>query len=258
VNTKSSVHPSVFKSFCDLLPTPKQKPMGRPRCSKEALVEGILLVLRQGIAWNNISVEGASGTSCFRYFRELQRRGAFHLAFRRLSQSVVHTSECSVDTTSISSFRFKGKTGWDGKHKKVATKVSLFSNKEGLPLSVVCHKGSVHDLHFVPKHLKDMYGRGVKLLHADKGYTSINLRRSLRRKGIRVNMEIRKGDYVRKRGPKFGFDGEKYVNRLKLERTFAWLKSFRGLRLRRSYLFSSFMGMVYVGLIVILIRNLDF
>jgi len=229
VNKNSSRHQPVFKQLCDLLPTPKQKQLGRPRCQKKALVEGIMLVLRTGIAWNDIQVEGVSGTSCFRYFQELQRRGAFHPAFKELAKSVVDTSECSVDTTSIGTFRFSAITGWDGKHRKIATKLSLIANKEGLPLSVVCHKGSKHDFHFVSKHLKEMRGRGLKLLHADKGYTSIALRRELGRKKIKLNMETRVGDYVHKRGPKFRLDEEKYANRFKLERTFGWLKSFRGL-----------------------------
>jgi transposase len=66
---------------------------------------------------------------------------------------------------------------------------------------------------------------------------------------------MKRGDYTRKRGPKFRFSEEKYKVRFKVERTFAWMESFRQLRLRRDYLPAMFKASVYLALIVILLRN---
>ena len=71
-------------------------------------------------------------------------------------------------------------------------------------------------------------------------------------------MQIRRGNYTHKRGPKFGFDEEKYKVRFKMERLFGWLKSFRGVRIRRNYKIAMFKGLVYLALIVILLRNIEF
>lgn len=193
------VSQSVFNNLLDLFPEPRQRRYGRRRCSKEALVTGILQVLVMGIRWNDISVEGTSGVSCWRYCNNLQKRGLLNLIFVELSQRMVDISECAVDTSSISSFRFTSCTGWDGKHKKIATKISLISDKEGLPVDIKFGKGSVHDLKFLPVHFKKLCLTNIKRLNLDKGYTSIELRRYLRSKKVTVNMAVRKGDYQRKR-----------------------------------------------------------
>lgn len=69
-------------------------------------------------------------------------------------------------------------------------------------------------------------------------------------------MQMRQGDYIRKKGPQFSFDEEKYQVKLLLERTFAWLENFWHLRLRREYCVAMFKAFVYLALIIILIRIL--
>jgi len=140
----------------------------------------------------------------------------------------------------------------------MATKVSLITEENGLPLDVEFGKGSRHDLKFVEKHRVNLRGRRIKTLNADKGYTSIELRRNLRRSGIHINMETRVKDYRHKRGPMFKFDEEKYKGRFSVERLNGWLKGFRSLRLRRSFKIGMFKALVYLALIVILLRNIEF
>jgi len=164
--------------------------------------------------------------------------------------------ECSaIDTNSTSSFRFSKLTGWDGKHKKISTKISLFTDKEGLPADVAFGKGGADDRDFVPGHLRNGgYRRKIKVLNLDKGYTSCELRRDLRKRGTYVNMQTGRGDYIRKIGPKFRFDEEKYKVRFKVERTHAWMENFRSLKLRREFLPAMFKASVYLVLIIILLR----
>jgi transposase len=258
IKTILPVPQPVFNRLLELLPEPRQKRRGRKRCPQEALLKGILLVLKQGISWNDLCLEEASGVSCWRYCQELQRRGCFHLIFETISKATLDTTECSIDTTSITSFRFKAETGWDGKHQKIATKVSLITEKNGLPVDIEVGKGSKHDLRFCPKHRENTRGRRIEWMNADKGYTSVELRRELRRSGTYLNMEMRVGDYVRKKGPKFRFDEEKYKQRFELEKLNGWIKSFRSLRLRRSYKVAMFKAFVFLALIVILLRNVEF
>ena len=68
-------------------------------------------------------------------------------------------------------------------------------------------------------------------------------------------MEIREGDYIRKRGPKFKFDETKYQVRFQIERLNAWLKNFWRIRIRREYHPAMFKAFVYLALIIILMRN---
>ena len=146
-------------------------------------------------------------------------------------------------------------TGWDGKHKKIGTKISLFTDKTGLPADVDFGKGNTHDGSFVPGHIKKTAGRRKRILNLDKIYVSLDLRRTMRQKGTKINMEMRVGDYIRKRGPKFRFDKEKYQMRFLVERTNGWLKSFRHIRTRRDYHLAMFKAFVYLALIIVLIRQ---
>ena len=249
------VSQSVFDFLLNNLPSPKQLNIGRKRIDKPALLNGILQVLVNGVAWNKIAECGCSYSSCFRYFKKIQRRGLLNLVFDSLLKDVTDIGECAIDSTTVTSFRFKSLTGWDGKHKKIGTKVSLISDIKGLPADVVFGKGSKHDLKFIPKHIKDTAGIRKKILNLDKGYTSKELRRDLRNKGIKVNMETRKNDYTAKRGPKFRFDTQKYKVRFKIERLNGWLKSFKRLRTRVEFSIASFKAFVYLALIIVLIRN---
>lgn len=251
----SLVKPCVYEYLLKQLPTPRQKRLGRRRCSKEALLWGILQVLKLGIPWNQIRDSDCSGVSCWRYFGEIQRRGKLKLIYEALALTKTDISQGAIDTTTSTSFRFRSLTGWDGKHRKVGTKISLFTDIKGLPADVSFGKGSVHDLRFIQGHLRNTHLRRKKTLNLDKGYTSLDLRRNLRNSGTVINMEMRRGDYTAKRGPKFSFNKEKYRVRFLVERTNAWLKSFWRIRVRRDYKVSMFKAFVYLALIIILVRG---
>ncbi|OGM24947.1 hypothetical protein A2627_03200 [Candidatus Woesebacteria bacterium RIFCSPHIGHO2_01_FULL_39_28] len=171
-----------------------------------------------GIAWNKISFSGCSYGTCYRYFRELQRRGKLKLIFQIL----------------------------------VGEKTDI----KGLPVNVSFGKGGDDDRDFVPVHLQNGgRRRKIKTLNLDKGYTSCDLIRDLRRRGTSVNMQTKKGDYIRKIGPKFGFKEEKYKVRFLVEKVFTWMENFRHIKLRREYKPAMFKAFVYLSLMLILLRN---
>lgn len=70
-NINKLISPQVFEELLELLPTPKQRPKGRKRCDKRALVSGIIYVLKRSVPWYDCPNFGASASSCFRYFREI-------------------------------------------------------------------------------------------------------------------------------------------------------------------------------------------
>jgi transposase len=246
---------SQFQQLCALLPTPRQKRRGRKHLAKEALLTGILQVLVNGCSWKNIADCGASYVSCFRYLQELQRRGKLKFVFQKLAREKVKLTVGSIDTTLIVSFAFRYMTGNSGKHRAIGTKVSLFCDQMGLPADVLFGKGNVDDKVFVKEHIKNTLGKRKKVVNLDKGYISIALRRAMRTKKIRINMETRRIDYTKKRGPVFRFDRQIYKTRFELEKLNGWVKAFRALRLRRSYHPANFKAFVYLALIIVLIRN---
>ena len=249
------VHQTVFDALIKLLPTPRQRKRGRKRIAKQSVLNGVLQVLVNGMAWRKIAECGASPVSCWRYFNQLQRRGNLKLLYDALAREQTDVIEGAIDTTTATSFRFARMTGWDGKHKKIGSKISLFADKHGLPADVGFGKGNCHDGTFVSGHLKKTAGRRKRTLNLDKIYASVELRRIMRQKGTQINMETCSRDYRRKRGPKFRFDAEKYKTRFLVERLNAWIKNFWRIRIRRDRLAAMYKGFVYLGLIIILLRQ---
>lgn len=246
---------SQFQELVAVLPTSRQKREGRRKASKEAVLTGILQVLVNGVAWRNMADCGCSYVTCWRYLKELQRRGKLKLIFQTLAQAKTDLCCCAIDTTFVTSFEFRSMTGSNGMKKATGVKVSLIGDQMGLPADVQFGKGNINDKEFVLSHLKNTAGKRKKILNLDMSYMSLSLRRALRQKGIRVSMKWREQDYQRKRGPKFKFDEQNYVTRLLLERTNGWVKNFRSLRLRRSVHPAMFKAFVYMALIIIPIRQ---
>lgn len=249
------VKKKVWHTLLHLLPTPRQKKEGRRRANKEALLNGILQVLVNGVAWSKIATCGCGYASCWRYFHELERRGTFKLIYQLLAQEKVTISEGAIDTTTASSFKFTRMTGWDDHHKKVGTKISIFSDKVGLPADVIFGPGDKPDPDFLEEHWENTMGRSRKILNLDKLYVSLTRRREFRQRGTKINMQMKTNDYKRKRGPKFSFDELKYQVRFLVERLNGWLKNFRSIRIRRSYHPAMFKACVYLALIIVLIRS---
>jgi len=248
------VAPLVFDKLLRILPTPRQKKEGRRRCTKEALLNGVLQFLVNGVAWNKIADCGCGYASCYRYFKELQREGKLKLIFEMLALEKTNISEGAIDTTTVNSFNFERMVGWDGHHHKNGTKVSIFSDKVGLPADVVFDKGDKPDPDFLEEHWENTAGRRRRILNLDKLYVSLERRREFRRLGTKINMQMKANDYKRKRGPKFSFDELKYQVRFLIERLNGWLKNFRSIRMRRSYHPAMFKAAVYLALIIILVR----
>lgn len=244
----------VFRELLRRLPTPKQKIRGRKRVAKVALLCGILQVLVNGVAWGKIADCGCGYTSCWRYFQEIQRRGKLKLIYEELAREKTDVAEGAIDTTTATSFRFQRMTGWDGKHKKIGTKISIFSDKNGQPADVSFGKGSKHDTRFLPDHMKKTALRRKRIINLDKGYTSLDFRREMRCKGTKINIQTRIGDYIAKRGPKFRFDELRYKTRFLVEKLVGWLKNFWRIRIRRDRLPAMYKAFVYLGLIIILLR----
>lgn len=249
------IKPQVFEELLKLLPTPRQKKRGRKRIKKRYLVLGIIQVLVLGIGWRKMFDCGASPSSCYRYFCELKRRGILKKKFTEKSRTKTDISECAIDSNSIGSYRFDLGVGYDGKHKKYATKLSLLTDIIGLPVDAIFGKGNTHDLNFVSTHIKNTSGRAKKILNLDLGYTSKDLRREMRNKGTYVNMKNKKNDYTRKIGPKFKLKVDKYKVRFYVEKTFAWIENFKRCKFRLDYTISSFKSWIYLALIIILIRG---
>lgn len=107
------INTALWKKIKVVLPTREASNKGgRPRLDDEQALNGILFVLRTGIAWEDLPQElgFGSGMTCWRRLREWQAAGTWHrlhlvllAELRRAGQ--LDLSRASVDGASVASPR---------------------------------------------------------------------------------------------------------------------------------------------------------
>lgn len=146
------------------------------------------------------------------------------------------------------------------KNKKT-TKISLMTDINGFPLSILFMKGNYHDNSVFNKHIRDAYllipDNIKKTVIADKAYSSYKnytLLNSLNMDHIippRKNMKIYNN---------YKYDKYEYIKRIKVEHIFARLKTYKRLNLRYDKMIRNFSGFVLlafsiIGLNIINLKN---
>jgi len=126
----------------------------------------------------------------------------------------------------------------------------------GLPVSITIGNGSCHDVVLTEETLDAAFVDELpEKLIGDKAWDSRKHQRRLaEERNIELIAPTRKG----KRPSKRKQDGRalrRYKRRWKVERLFAWLKNFRRLVTRWEHHARNFLGFLYLGCIIILLRR---
>ena len=242
-----------------VLPQPKVA-TGRPSYTNLELLPGILRVLRSGMRWRDLDDDKLP--SCVTHWRRLrfwQRnmglKSVLNLILSNLGKKgKLDIKIASIDRSLMPSFNFADTTGYSGKYNKTGTKISTtLVDFLGTPLNILFAPGERHDMPLaLPTVVNNSIGKPGTLL-ADKGYDSNKFKLKLRKLGINPNIPQRemKG---RKKQKDYNIPLGKM--RFKVERTNAWIKSFRRLHFRFDYTLVSFKAFTYLALIVICLRKL--
>jgi len=170
-------------------------------------------------------------------------------------------TKVSLDGSLVQSFAFKEKTGYSGKHHKTGVKISTITDGGGIPLALVTAKGNIVDITLAEKtvtniHLSRYSLRASEFL-ADKGYDSFPFRVFLTEQDFMPHIPKRKTTKVTDTNSWYYlYTKVKGKWRFVIERTNAWIKSFRRLRMRYDYKANSFEAFLYLAIIVICVRKL--
>lgn len=253
-----------LKALVKYLPEPKAA-TGRPAYSNLELLPGILKLLRSGCRWRDLDSPGIpSGVTHWRRLKFWQEKACLWPIWQTLLSllsrlGLIDLNLVKLDGSLVPSFEFASGTGYSGKHKQTGTKVSAAVDTAGLPLAVKLARGNVHDLDLAAGTI-DRIRVGNKTrpgtVLADKGYDSRTFRRKLRQRGIKANIPERLYDHRRKIGRPPNYDSELGKQRFVVERTNAWLKSFRRLHFRFDRTLPMFKALVQLACIVICVRRL--
>lgn len=208
-----------------------------------------------------------SGVTHWRRLQFWRRRKKFRKLWELLlrllkNNKLLNLRTTSIDGSLVQSFAFKDKTGYSGKHHRTGVKISVIVEETGIPLALVVANGNIVDITLAAKTVDNIRiakaaVRG-SLFNGDKGYDCLEFRIHASDFGLLPNIPKRactKGDddntflyYL--------YDKLKGKKRFVVERTNAWVKSFKRLRFRFDYKASSFEAFLYLAIIVICVRRL--
>lgn len=222
---------------------PPEKPVGpnggRPRIKYSKPLRVIWYVLVTGIRWRDVPGElGCSGETARCRLRDWQQAGVWDhlnldvLRLLRRDGNLEHQTVI-IDSTQVRAFGGGDQTGPSPvDRRKPGTKMTLMTDRNGVPLAVRIRGANRSDqreiLPIVEEgfpHVGGKPGRprlGPDELYADAGYDSESTREVLR------CLEI--DPYIRKRGAPHG----SHLGQVRwvVERSIAWLKGLRRLRVR--------------------------
>lgn len=257
-NTTDVLNTSQLEYLASELPKPKAK-TGRPSYSNRELLPGILKVLRSGMRWRDLDRKDCpTGVTHWRRLRLWGFKFGLKITWEEILQKLYKLNKlnlniASIDGSLIQSFGFSDTTGYSGKYKKTGTKISTLVDFLGTPFNVVFASGNTHDMPLaIPTIINNTVGK-PEIILADKGYDSDKLRLKLEQNGINTNIAVRN---IKGRKIAINYNIPLGKMRFKIERTNAWIKSFRRLHFRFDVTFASFQALTYLGLIVICLRKL--
>lgn len=147
------------------------------------------------------------------------------------------------------------------------SKIHVAADSRGTPLGVVVTPGQRHESIFIGELLDIVRikrpGRGrprqrPRKVCGDKGYSTPQARRALRRRRIKPIIPRRKDELKRGEGGRDHFERRAYRRRNTIERLIGWLKECRRLATRYEKLARNFLAMLLVGFTVRYLRRFRF
>ena len=227
------------------LPKRRKGRRGPSPIKKEVIITEIYKLIKTNCGWRNIE----HSTTCRKYISECQRRGTIKNFFNYLTKEYkkFRPKKVSIDSSLLESYKNLKEVNYSGKSRNYCTKFTLAINSEYVPLYFSFAKGTISE----SQQLDEMRSKMDKLpyeLFLDQGFEKYDRRRILKLNGCQVRMQQKIMKNNRKRGPKFVFTDEHRRERSKVERFFAWLKSFKAIRHRTTRIASLFHAFTIIAI----------
>ena len=226
------------------------------------ILDGILFILKTGISWRD-STSMINWNSLYFHFKRFVDNDIFKKMFLKLRKKYIDScDEKHLNIQIVDSSFIMNKFGKDNiaRNKffknKNCNKISLITDINGIPLSVLVNTGNVHDLSFIDKHMKDIViinkkNKTSHILLADKAYESKKVRNDI----INYNytLMIPKKSNMKINYP---FDKNIYKKRLFVEHTFQKLKIFRRIAIRYDSLLKNYKAFLFLGVSSLIFKNI--
>lgn len=214
--------------------------------SKSSLIEvinAILYKLKTGCQWEYLPVkELFSGKvlkygAVFHHYNKWSKKGEWKSLWLQLldkHRSELDMSSVDLDGSHTPAIRGGEEVGYQGRKKRKTTNALYLTDRKGLPLAMSVPKsGEHHDTHNIvavmQNMMEDMAKANIRtdglFLNADAGFDCAALRSVLKSYGIVSNICINKRNGTT--NDSIVLDELLYRERYSIERTNAWMDSFR-------------------------------
>lgn len=239
----------------------------KPRAPLCEIVNAILYKLKTGVQWEYLPVESLfSGKvlhykTVFGHYRKWCKADVWKSCWIQLlgnNKMKLDLSSSDLDGSHTTALRGGEEVAYQGRKKRKTTNSLYLTDRQGLPLAMSEPvSGNHNDLYNIEVQFKEITATlnqaGISVsglfLNADAGFDSKEFRLCCEKKEINANICFNKRNGTTDRDEYF--DQELYDQRYKIERTNAWMDSFRTLLNRFDTTVTSWKGFNFLAFIVI-------
>ena len=244
------------------------------KSNMEEIINSILYKLKTGCQWHMLPVEGLfteevlSYQAVYWHFRKWSKDGSWQACWIQLldnHKAELDLSSIDIDGSHTPALRGGEEVAYQGRKKKKTTNSLYLTDRQGLPLALSSPiAGNHHDLYDIETALNDIFGTlsKAKILldglfaNADSGFDSKNFREYCLSKGIFPNVAFNYRD-GNKNDEIYLLDELLYQERYAIERTNAWMDSYRSVLNRFDTTTDSWESFNYIAFIVILLKKIN-
>ena len=250
---------------------PKTKRGFPPTVPVGEIVNAILYKLKTGVQWNQLPVKALFSEVClswqsvYHHYRKWCLSGAWKdcwTKFLKKHRAALDLSSVDLDGSHTPAIRGGKAIEYQGRKKRKTTNALYLTDRQGLPLAMSEPvAGNHNDLFDIEVQFEVVTGtleqadipvEGL-FLNADAGFDSNDCRRACDRKEINANICFNKRNGNTDRDEYF--DKDLYDQRYAVERTNAWMDSYRSLLNRFDTTVESWKGFNYLAFIVIALKK---
>lgn len=262
---------SIELSIVPYLPT--QKRGFKPTVPLYEIVNAILFKLKTGIQWSYLPVQALfsgkilSYKTVFGHFRNWCKVGVWQSCWTDLlkkNKSCIDLSSGDIDGSHTKALRGGEEVGYQGRKKCKTTNAIYLTDRQGLPLAMSEPvAGNHNDLFNIEASFEDITKQLTKaeiplaglFINADAGFDSQKLRGAFQDKDMIANFCFNKRNG--QDNDDIYFDEKLYEERFAIERTNAWLDSYRTLLTRFDTTLSSWKAWNFMAFIVLGIKKFE-
>lgn len=235
------------------------------------IVNSILYKLKTGIQWHMLPVSSLfsntilSYKTVFGHFRKWCKKGEWEYTWISIlsdHKKTLDLSSADIDGSHTTALRGGEQVAYQTRKKRKTTNSLYLTDRQGLPLAISSPiAGNHHDLYKIENSLGELFktlemsnipSDGL-FVNADSGFDSKDFRNICASKGVFANVDFntRNGELDNDNL----LDEELYHERYSIERSNAWMDSYRTILNRFDTTVSSWKSFNYIAFMVILLKK---